>query len=228
MLVLVVVLGCLSRTSTTNEDDFQERLVPNSWDDGLTGGTSAIPEPVLSDTETMAFDEERVAGRTGRILPAADVTWDIPGIHVAKPGGSPNFGSTDQSRDRCIVRIGHPIIFVECRHVPGDVRRNAGEKSSDITELFAGIIEAWNNQSHNFQPEALLMKPLNGVQHAVEPAAEFPIVPVAKALEVHLVEVDPGAQIVDDFRRSIPIRDVGGLQSLLASRRERPRRPTRW
>ena len=147
---------------------------------------------------------------------AADVTWEIPGIHVAKTGGSPNLSSTNQSRDGCVVRIGHPIVFVEGRDVPGDVRRNAGEKGGDVTELFAGIIEARDNQSHNFQPEALLIKALNAVQHAVEAAAEFPIVSVAEALEIHLVQIDPRLQIVDDFRRSVPIRDVRRLESLPA------------
>ena len=124
----------------------------------MTGRAGAFRKQVLPDAETMAFNEEGVAAGTIGILPAADVTREIPGIYVAKTGGSSDFSRTNERRDGCVVRIGHPVIFVECRHVPGDVRRNAGEKSSDVTELFAGVIEARNNQRHNFQPEALLIK----------------------------------------------------------------------
>jgi len=94
-LVLIVTLGCLSRTSTTTRTILQERLVPNPGNGGVTVGASPIPDPVLSDTETKAFKEEGVAMGAGRIFPASDMSGDIPGIHVAEACGSPDLGSTD-------------------------------------------------------------------------------------------------------------------------------------
>ena len=70
-------------------------LVPNPWNGGLTVGAGAIAEPVLPDAETMTFNENRVAVGTHRILPSADVTWEIARIYVAEAGGSPDLGSTD-------------------------------------------------------------------------------------------------------------------------------------
>ena len=119
-------------------------LVPNPWNGSLTGGTSAIPQPVLSDTKTVTFNEKSVAAGTRRILPSADVTREIPRIHVAKTGRSTDLGGTNQSRDGRVLRIGHPVVFVEGSHMPGNVRRNASEKSSDVTELFFRVVEARN------------------------------------------------------------------------------------
>src|SRR5262245_24482145 len=105
----------------------------------------------------MALDKESVATGARRILPFADVTRKIPGINVVKARHSPNLSSTNQRRDGCVVWVSHPIVFVEGRHVPGNIRRDAGEKRSDVPELFAGIVESRNSQRHNFQPETLLM-----------------------------------------------------------------------
>ena len=189
-------------------------LVPNPGDGRLTLGASAITQPVLPNTEAVTFNEESIAVRAVGVFPTANMPREIPGIYVPKSGRSTNFASANKRADGCVVWLGHPVIFMERRHMPGNVGRNAGEKSSDVTELFAGVVEARNNQRHNFQPEAFLMKLLNRVQHTVEAATEFSIISVAKALQIHLIQIDPGAQIVDYFRRSIPIRDVGRLESL--------------
>src|SRR5262245_49430735 len=133
------------RLSVTLSCDIGMKLVPNSRYGGMAGGTSAILDAVLQDTETIAFDEDSVTSRTIGIFPVADMPWKISGIDVAKTGGSPNFTRIRESADRGVFGVGQFVVVVEGRDMPGNIWRNAREESSDVSELLLRIVEPRNN-----------------------------------------------------------------------------------
>src|SRR2546430_12333381 len=63
-------------------------------------------------------------------------------------------------------------------------------------------------RSH-FEPETQAVQAPDRLEHRAQQTAELPVVLVVEALEVDLVEVDPGAQVVEHLGRRVAVGDVG-------------------
>ena len=96
--------------------------------------------------------------------------------------------------------------------MPRDVRRDAGDELGQADELVARIVEAGDEQRHDFDPDVHRVKAPNRVEDRLEPAAELPVMPIVEALEIDLVEIDPRTQVLEHPRRAVPVRDEPGRQ----------------
>src|SRR5262249_7713628 len=115
--------------------------------------------------------------------------------------------SANQLRGGSIGMIGHPVILMKSRDVPGNVRRNRGDEIRSSPQLEFGIIKARDYQGDDLFPEASFMDHLHGLENVVNHSSQLPIVTVAHRLQIDLVTVGPGPKIVQHLWRGVPIRD---------------------
>ena len=74
---------------------------------------------------------------------------------------------------------------------------------------------------------AISFKRRDGVQHGVQLSAQLLIVLLAEALQVDLEEIDVGAEILQDLRCAVAVRNIGTPDAVLLRQRERSQRPIR-
>src|SRR3989442_3091953 len=95
-------------------------LRPNAWNPPAARGTTAVAsDALLLDDVTIAFDHQIAAIRAVGVLPASHTAGEIACIHELQPGARPDFTRMDQRRRRRVRRIGHLVVLVKRRHVPG-------------------------------------------------------------------------------------------------------------
>ena len=99
--------------------------------------------------------------------------------------------------------------------MPRDIRRHRHQKFRDSPKLFIRIIEPGNHKGHDFHPHAFGVKQSNGVQNLGKFAAQRPVVFVVKSLEVHLVKINPGLDILNHLGRAVAVGNIGGIQAFL-------------
>jgi hypothetical protein len=95
--------------------------------------------------------------------------------------------------------------------VPGNVGRHIGQKCGQLAEFVVAVVEAGNEQGDDLQPHAHLVQTADGVEDRLQASAEFAIVAIIEALEVHLVEIDPGMEILEHLRRAVAVRNKRGV-----------------
>src|SRR5262249_58160811 len=105
---------------------------------------------------------------------------------------------------------------MKCRDVPGNIGRYLREKFRDVSKLLVAVVESRDDERHDFQPESHGIQPLNRIKDILEQSAELPIIPILKTLEIDLVEVHPGSDVLQDFRGTVTVRYVRRFQSLRA------------
>jgi hypothetical protein len=79
----------------------------------------------------------------------------VAGVDVAQTGGAARLRGAQQGGGGGVVRRQHLVILVKCRHVPGDIGRDAGQEFGRGAQFLARIVEAGDHQGDHFQPEAM-------------------------------------------------------------------------
>src|SRR2546425_6367961 len=105
---------------------------------------------------------------------------------------------------------------MKCRDVPGNIGRYFGEKFRDVSKFLVAVVESGDDERHDLQPESHGIQPLDRIENILEQSAELTIIPILKTLEIDLVEIHPGSDVLQDFRRTVPVRYVRRFQSLRA------------
>src|SRR5262245_26130946 len=104
------------------------RLVPHTWNAGAAVGTRAPDHPILSDSESMPLDQGCLTRRASSVLIVTDHSREVPRIDVIQPSAVTELRRSDQRFDGGIVRVRHLVVLMKRSHVPGDIRRNAGDE----------------------------------------------------------------------------------------------------
>src|SRR2546430_6083522 len=196
----------LSSVGTTSAD-FSVR--PDSRD--LEAAVVADPiarQSVFQDSIAKPWPQRRLARGAAGVFVAADPARKVAGIDVLQAGRLADRRRPEQGLRRRVVGVLHLVILVEGGHVPWDAGREASEEPGDVPQLLVAVIEAGNDQRHDLEPEAHLVHHPNAVHDVLELAAQGTVVLVAEGLEVDLVEIGEGADVLEDFPRGIAIRDV--------------------
>src|SRR5581483_4832447 len=82
-----------------------------------------------------------------------------------------------------------------------------------LLELFLGIIESGNEQGYEFDPNSHRVKTSDSIEDRADATAEFVIMAVAETLQVHLVKINPWAQIFENLRGSISVGNESGEEA---------------
>src|SRR5579864_5296410 len=80
--------------------------------------------PVIFDLITEAPDERGTAVRTACVFEAADAARQVAGIDVAQAGTLGDLYRPQKVLGLGVGRIGHLVVLMVCRHVPGDIGRD--------------------------------------------------------------------------------------------------------
>src|SRR2546427_4001755 len=118
-------------------------LGPNAWNPPAAGGTAPVgSDALLFDDVPIPFDQHVAAIGAIRVLPAPYTTRQISRIHESQPGPRADLTRAEQRRCRRIVGVGHLIVLVERRDVPGNLRRHRRDELGGRRELGFIIVEA--------------------------------------------------------------------------------------
>src|SRR6185369_16599835 len=84
---------------------------------------------IRADQIAVSLDDRFAALRAACVLPGANTAGQIAGVDEMQSFLGADFRGADQILRRGIVRLGHLVIFVESRHVPGNVAADGSEES---------------------------------------------------------------------------------------------------
>src|SRR5262245_24271308 len=115
-----------------------------------------------TDEISVPLDQRTIAVRTARVLPCPNLAWQIACVIVSQARLGPDLACSYQLAWRRRLRIGHAIILVERRHVPRNIPANASEELRDLAQLAFAVVEARNDQRHDFEPDAALVDHADG------------------------------------------------------------------
>src|SRR6266446_5564721 len=160
----------------------------------------------------VALNQKLLAVGTTGVLKVSYLSRQISDINVAQAGFPANFRRTHQGLRTGIVRVGHLVVFVKRRGLPGNVWRHTCNKCCKPVQFVIRVIEAGNHERNNFQPEAHFVQAPNCVQDGLQTPAKLVIVAVIKTLQINFVEVNPGSQVLKHLRGAVPVGDKGRQQ----------------
>ena len=92
--------------------------------------------------------------------------------------------------------------------MPRNIGRDGRHEARDVAQLGVGVVESRDDQRDHLEPEAQAVQTLDRLEHCAQHAAQLPVVLVVEALQIDLVEVDPGTQVVEHLGRGVAVRDV--------------------
>ena len=188
-------------------------IVPARLDPALRAAAARV-HAVLQHAVADPLDEQRSAAGAVRVLPAAHGSGQVAGVDEAQALGGARLGRAQQRAHRGGRAVLHAVVRMEGRHVPGDVGRDRDQEARDVPELLDRVVEARHDERHHLEPEALLVERADRPGDALERAAEVAVGPVAEALQVHLVERDPGPDVLEHLLGAVAVRDVGAHEPL--------------
>ena len=160
-----------------------------------------------------------------RVLQVPDPPGCISRIDVAQAVSLTDRNGADQHLRRRVFRVGHAVVLVEGRDVPGNIRRHAGHETRQAIELVSRVVEARNEERHDLEPDAHTVKRANRLEDWFETSTKLAIVPVIKALEIDFVEIHPRPKVAKHARRGVTVRDKRGHQPARAGLLEDRDRP---
>src|SRR5437879_5785619 len=134
-----------------------------------------IGEPIVEDSVADPVDQRGLAAGTAGVLVTAHPAGQVAGIHVLEAGRLADPRRTEQGLDGSVVRVLHLVVLVEGGDVPGDAGGHAIEKAGDVAQLLVAVVEAWDDQGHDLQPEPHLVHHLDSIDDVLELAAERPV-----------------------------------------------------
>src|SRR5437667_12563741 len=97
--------------------------------------------------------------------------------------------------------------------VPRDISRDASEKICNVADLSLRIIKPGDEKCNNLNPKFHLMQSWYRVEDIPEHAAEFTVVSVVESFQIHLVQINPRADILENFGGTVSVRYVRGHKS---------------
>src|SRR6266542_4458115 len=103
--------------------------------------TAAIRcQTILRDEISVTFHEKLMAIGTASIFKVAHRARKIARVDVTKAGLFSDLGGAHERLRAGVVRIGHLVIFVKCRDVPWNIRRDADQKLRQTGQFIVGVI----------------------------------------------------------------------------------------
>ena len=206
----------LARQERTGGDLTFEAGRPATGNRGCTLGTMTVRcKPIVFDQVAVALDQSLVALRTARVFPLADHAGKIAGIDVAKSGLAADFDGAQQVfRIRVAGDIVlHLVVAVKGGDVPGNVGRDARQEFGEAAKFVGVVVEAGDEKRDDLEPEPRLMNAADAIEDGSDAAAEFVVVTVVKALEIDFVQIEPGAQVFENLRSAVAVRNEAGDKS---------------
>src|SRR6185503_7373946 len=98
-------------------------------------------------------------------------------------------------------------------YVPRDIRRYGSNEVSSATQFIFGIVESRNDQCDDLFPETTFVDHLYRFENVVDDAAELAIVLVVHRLQIDLVTISPGSQVIEHLRGGVTVRDECGSKA---------------
>ena len=121
--------------------------------------------------------------------------------------------------------VAHLVVLVIGRDVPRDVWRQPSQEAGCVPQLGLRVVEAGHGQRHDFHPEAHLHQPLNRLQDVVHFPAQLAVIAVRHGLEVDLVGIRPGADVLEHLLGGVAVGDKRRAEPRFASWLEDVDRP---
>ncbi len=109
--------------------------------------------------------------------------------------------------------------------MPRDANRNRSQEACQIAQLGRLVVVARDQQSYNFDPQAPFVEPADGVEDRSQATAELPVGQLSERLEIDLIEVHDGRQVVEDLGSAVAVGHKASEQALTPGRREHRVRP---
>ena len=167
-------------------------------------------QAVVFDQVSIAADYRLAALRAMGVLGFANLAGKISGIDVAESSFAPDFCGAQQVFRRRVALALHLVVGVKGGDVPRDVGGNSGYEFSEAAEFVVVVVETGNEKCDDLQPKPHGVNVANAVENGADAAAEFVIVAIVETLEIDLVEIEMGAQEIEDLRRAVAVRNESG------------------
>ncbi len=147
-----------------------------------------------------------------RVFPLFDHAGEIAGVDVTEAGVAADLDRAQEIFDGRVALIIalHFVIGVEGGDVPRDVGRDAGDEVGEFAEFVVGVVEAGDEQGDDLEPQSHRVNAADAVEDGADAASEFVVVAVVETLQVDFVEIEPGAQVVENLRRAVAVGDESG------------------
>lgn len=123
------------------------------------------------------------------VFPAADLAGEVSGVDVAEAGLAADLDGLKKivwARVSCDIVL-HFIVAVKSGNVPGNVRRDVGNKFRELAKFVGIVIEAGDEERDDFKPEAHLVNAADTVEDGGDASTEFVIVTVVEAFEIDFI-----------------------------------------
>jgi len=174
---------------------------------------AVLGKEIVLDQVAVALDQRFVTSWAARVFPLANHAGKVAGVDVAKAGLAADFDGAEQIFRVRVTRAGHFVIAMKSGDVPGNVGRNARQKFGEAAQFVIAVVEAGNEKCNDFEPEPHLVDAADALENGADAAAEFVIVAVVEALEIHFIEIKPRANVVEDLRSAVAVGDEPGDES---------------
>jgi len=175
--------------------------------------TSALAiDTVLDHVESAAANYGCMTAGTMRVFQFAHFARQISGIDESQADVAGNPGGAYQIGGASAGLLCHSIVRVEGGKVPGDIGRDAGDESRGRREFLEGIVEPRHDQRNDLHPEAHGVDVSDGVEDRREAASQLAIALFAEALQVDLDDFEAGAEIPQDLRCGVTVRNEASEQ----------------
>src|SRR5277367_2942438 len=139
-------------------------------------------QTVVLDQVAIALDQSVAAHGAASVFPRAYLAREIAGVDVAEAGLAADFSGMEQIFGTRISWTGHLVVAVECGYMPGNVGRDSGQKFGQAADFVFGVVEAGNEERHDFEPQAHFVNAADAFEDGADASAEFVIVPIVEAL----------------------------------------------
>ena len=174
----------------------------------MAGGALAFRgQLVFFDRISIALDQHFATVMAMSIFQILHPPGKIASVDVAQSSFTADGGGAQQIFGTRICGRSHFVVLVKGGHVPRDVGRDVTQKGGQVPQFVVAVVEAGNEQGDDLQPHAHLVQTADGVEDRLQASAELPIVMIVEALEVNLVEIDPGMDILEHLRSPVAIRN---------------------
>jgi hypothetical protein len=169
-------------------------------------------QAIIFDEVAVAADERFGALRAARVFVIADSARKISCIDVAQACLVADFGGAQKifCRRIALAVTLHFVVGVEGSDVPGNFGRDTGDEFAEAAEFVVGIVEAGDEQRDDLKPQTQRVNAADAVEDGSDASAELVIVAVVEAFEIDFVEIDPGAQVLENLRSGVAVGDESG------------------
>ena len=187
---------------------------------GAAGATAFGSQAVVGDEVSVTADQSCVALGAARILPLFDHAWEIASVDVTEAGIAADLNRAQEIFDGRVALIItlHFVVGVEGGDVPRDVGRNPGDEVGESAEFVVGVVEIGDEQGNDLEPQSHRVNATDAVDDGGDASAEFVVMAIVEAFEIDFIEIEPGAQVVENLGSAVaieisPVRSPADLTS---------------